>query len=101
MKTLLIHFRTGGYCSLALEVPDDYQVTNTHPGEFWKDLQKKLGKKNVPDIWKGGAYEGISQVRFDGFYIDNMVLDYLQRVFIYEIGKEDIVIDLEHIPLHR
>lgn len=101
MKTLLIHFRTGGYCSMKLEVPDDYQLTNTHPGEFRKDLQKKLGKKNVPDIWKGGAFDGIDQCEFDGFFIDNMVLDYLQRVDISEDGKEKIVIDLQHVPLHQ
>ena len=101
MKKLLIHFRTGGYCSMELEVPDDYQVTKTHPGEFWKDLQKKLGKKNVPDIWKGRAFDGIDQWEFEGFYLDQMVLDYLQKVFIYEAGKEDIVINLDHVPLHR
>ena len=86
---------------MELEVSDDYQVINTHPGEFWKDLQKKLCKKNVPDIWKGMAFDAIDQWEFPGFYLDQMVLDYLMKVFIYEDGKEDIVINLEHIPLHR
>lgn len=86
---------------MELEVPDDYEVPSTHPGVFRRDLQKKFGKKNIPDLWKGKAFEGIDQMQFDGFYIDNMVLDYLQKVFILEDGKEDIEINLEHIPLHR
>lgn len=52
---------------MELEVPDEYKVPSTHPGEFWKDLKKRLGKKNVPDIWKGEAFNGIDQCQFEGF----------------------------------
>jgi len=86
---------------MELEVPDDYQVPSTHPWVFWKDIKKKLGKKNVPDIWKGGAFNGIDQCEFDGFYIDNMILDYLQKVYIHEDDGSTTEINLEHIPLHQ
>jgi hypothetical protein len=85
---------------MELEVPDDYQVTSTHPEKFWDDLNEKL-HYDVPDIWCGRVFDGIEDCEFYGFNIDDMVLDYLQRVYISEDGKEDIVINLEHIPLHR
>jgi hypothetical protein len=87
---------------MEVQVPDDYQVPSTHPGAFWKDLKKKVGKNKPPDIWKGDAFDGIWDVSFDGFYIDNMVLEYLQRVYLLEDGKkESEPIILEHVPLHR
>lgn len=100
MKTLSIHFRTGGYCSMTIEVPDDYQIPSTHPGVFWKDLLKRFRKQIGTDIMKCKTF-GVEDEDLGGFYIDQMVLDYFQKVYIHENGGKVTEINLEHIPLHK
>lgn len=100
MKSLNIHFRVGGYCSMDIDVPDDYEIPSTHPGEFWRDLRKKVGKKIEIDIMKLHKIE-ISDFSVFGFYIDQMVLDYFQKVYIFEDNKQVAEINLEHIPIHK
>jgi len=100
MKLLNIHFRVGGYCSMNLEVPDDYEVPSTHPGVFWKDLCKRYRKQVETDIMKCKTF-GVEDEDLGGFYIDQMVLDYFQKVYIHEDGGKVTEINLEHIPFHK
>ena len=100
MKKLLIHFKTAGYCSMTIEVPDDYQVPSTHPVTFWKDLRKRFRKEIQTDIMKCKTF-GVEDQDLGGFYIDNMALDCIQRIYIYQKGEEDIRINLDHISLDK
>lgn len=85
---------------MELEVPDDYQIPDTDPIIFWKDLLKRHRKKIQTDIMKCKTF-GVEDQDLGGFYIDQMVLDCFQRVYIYQEGEEDKRIVLDNIPLDR
>jgi hypothetical protein len=85
---------------MELEVPDDYQIPSTHPVEFWKDLRKRFRKQIQTDVMKCKTF-GVEDQDLGGFYIDQMVLDYFQRIYIYQEGEKDMMIVLDHIPLDR
>lgn len=90
MKTLLIHFKTAGYCSMGIEVPDEYQIPTTNPREFWEDLYEIFHDKIEIDIIKSENLV-IDGQDFIGFDIDQMVLDSIQRVYVHQNGKEERV----------
>lgn len=100
MKTLLIHFKVAGYCSMEIEVPDDYQIPNTYPRAFWEDLCQRFPDKIETDIVNCSIF-GVEDQDLGGFYIDQMVLDYIQRIYIYQQGKDDIRINLDPISFDK
>ncbi len=49
MKILNLHFKVNGYCSMFLDVPDDYQIPSTNPEVLWEDLKEKVGEQIEAD----------------------------------------------------
>ncbi len=96
MKSLNIHFKVAGYCSMNVEVPDEYQIPSTNPREFWEDLCEINPGGIETDILNCENF-GVEGQDFGGYYIDQMVLDSIQRVFVHENGKEEERVDLDPI----
>ena len=94
MKKLLVHFKTAGYCTMDIEVPDEYQIPTTNPREFWEDLYEMFPDRIETNILtcENLVFDGQD---FVGFDIDQMVLDSIQRVYVYQNGKEDVRVDFD------
>jgi len=95
MKTLNIHFKVAGYCSMDIEVPDEYQIPSTNPRAFWEDLYENFPDKIETDILNCENF-GVEDQDLGGFYIDQMVLDSIQRVYVHQdvkIEDQRIVLD--------
>lgn len=94
MKSLNIHFKVAGYCSMDIEVPDEYRIPSTNPRVFWEDLCEIIPNEIETDIINSESF-GVEGQDFGGFYIDQMVLDSIQRVFVHENEKEEVRVDFD------
>jgi hypothetical protein len=95
MKTINVTFFTWLRCQTTIEVPDDYQVPSSHPFEFWEDLCEKYPDQIETDIMTDSFY---GQPDYDEFDIEEMGLDYIDSITIYdEDGSEILQKDFERI----
>ena len=85
---------------MELDVPDDYQLPSTHPGEFWADLKEKVGDQIQTDLMDMDRIIRTEFPLFD-FNLDQLVLDYLQKVYLDEYNGKVTEINLDHVPLNK
>ena len=90
MKKIDVTFYSWVRCSIAVEVPDDYKPSSTHPFEFWEDLCKKYPDQIETDIMCDEFFE---LPQYDDFEIDGMGLDYIDSI---SISDEDGNVVLTH-----
>ncbi len=97
MKSLNIHFKVAGYCSMNVEVPDEYQIPSTNPRVFWEDLYEMFPDSIETDILNCEIF-GVEDEDLGGFYIDQMVLDSIQRIYVSQDGSKEVRVDLDPTP---
>ncbi len=90
MKKIDVTFYSWVRCSIAVEVPDDYKPSSTHPFEFWEDLCEKYPDQIETDIMCDEFFE---LPQYDDFEIDGMGLDYIDSI---SISDEDGNVVLTH-----
>jgi len=97
MKTLNLHFSVKGYCSMLLDVPEDYQIPSTNPKVLWADIMEKFGDQIEVDLEELDYYLKHGFELFDS-NIDHMYVDYMQRVYLSGDDGKEVKTVLDCIP---
>ncbi len=98
MKTLNLHFKVNGYCSMLLDVPDDYQIPSTNPKILWEDLKAKFGDQIEVDLFELDYALKYGEFPLFNSNIDHMYLDHFMRVFLDGDDGTPVKTDLDYVP---
>ena len=99
MKTINVFFKVDGYCSMLLDVPDDYQIPSTNPEVFWEDLKEKVGDQLTVDLIELDDAIGYDFPLFN-FNIDHLLLDHFLWVDLPGDDGKQVKTDFDYIPFN-